>query len=148
MGYTVCTTWLRLFLHEPNKNYDQSLNVSTYSVDCNRWKNRGNDFWLQLEKYGDLGLDETVCLLLRIQCTFSFSRYTRNMQGAWFTISPNERSPPILHMATCCKALGVGHWEPSLVPSILSVHLFLNYLYFLWVPTEHIYKFHFFLRHW
>ena len=26
-GYTVCTTWLRLFLHEPNKNCDQSLIV-------------------------------------------------------------------------------------------------------------------------
>ena len=25
-GYMVCTTWLRLFLHEPNKNCDQSLN--------------------------------------------------------------------------------------------------------------------------
>jgi hypothetical protein len=25
-GYTVCATWLRLFLHEPNKNCDQSLN--------------------------------------------------------------------------------------------------------------------------
>jgi hypothetical protein len=24
-GYTLCTTWLRLFLHEPNKNSDQSL---------------------------------------------------------------------------------------------------------------------------
>ena len=24
-GYTVCTTWLRLFLHEPNKNCNQSL---------------------------------------------------------------------------------------------------------------------------
>jgi hypothetical protein len=26
-GYTVCATWLRLFLHELNKNYDQSLNT-------------------------------------------------------------------------------------------------------------------------
>jgi hypothetical protein len=29
-GYTVCTsstTWLRLFLHEPNKNCDQSFNI-------------------------------------------------------------------------------------------------------------------------
>jgi hypothetical protein len=29
MDYTVCTTWLRLFLHEPNKNCDQSLNKPT-----------------------------------------------------------------------------------------------------------------------
>jgi hypothetical protein len=28
-GYTVCTTWLSLFLHEPNKNFDQSLNDVT-----------------------------------------------------------------------------------------------------------------------
>jgi hypothetical protein len=28
LRYTVWTTWLRLFLHEPNKNCDQSLNVS------------------------------------------------------------------------------------------------------------------------
>ena len=28
--YTVCTTWLRLFLHEPNKNCDQSLIVICY----------------------------------------------------------------------------------------------------------------------
>jgi hypothetical protein len=27
-GYTVCTTWLMLFLHESNKNCDQSLNIS------------------------------------------------------------------------------------------------------------------------
>ena len=26
-GYTVCTTWLRLFLHEPNTNCDQSWNI-------------------------------------------------------------------------------------------------------------------------
>jgi len=25
-GYPVCTTWLRLLLHEPNKNCDQSIN--------------------------------------------------------------------------------------------------------------------------
>ena len=26
-GYTVCTTFLSLFLHEPKKNWDQSLTV-------------------------------------------------------------------------------------------------------------------------
>jgi hypothetical protein len=29
--YTVCTTWLRLFLHEPNKNCDQSLKMFCWS---------------------------------------------------------------------------------------------------------------------
>jgi hypothetical protein len=30
-GYTVCTTWLRLFLHEPNKNCDQSLIIFIFT---------------------------------------------------------------------------------------------------------------------
>ena len=29
--YTVCTTWLRLFLHEPNKNCNQSLKTFCWS---------------------------------------------------------------------------------------------------------------------
>jgi hypothetical protein len=29
----LCTTWLRLFLHEPNKNCDQSLNNLNYVAD-------------------------------------------------------------------------------------------------------------------
>ena len=28
----MCTTWLRLFLHEPNKNCDQSLNIYFFSM--------------------------------------------------------------------------------------------------------------------
>ena len=31
-SYTVCTTWLRLFLHEPSKYCDQSLSKSTTTV--------------------------------------------------------------------------------------------------------------------
>jgi hypothetical protein len=37
VGYTVCTTWLRLFLHEPNKNCDQFLNILLYITKCNTY---------------------------------------------------------------------------------------------------------------
>jgi hypothetical protein len=32
VDYPACTTWLRLFLHEPNKNCDQSLNICGHFV--------------------------------------------------------------------------------------------------------------------
>ena len=31
-SYTVCTTWLRLFLHEPNKYCDKSLKYNLFSI--------------------------------------------------------------------------------------------------------------------
>ena len=33
----MCTTWLRLFLHEPNKNCDQSLNVLCTRLPSRQW---------------------------------------------------------------------------------------------------------------
>ena len=44
-GYTVCTTWLRLFLHEPNKNCDQSLIMTIYHC---RHVHRGCDETIEL----------------------------------------------------------------------------------------------------
>jgi hypothetical protein len=38
--YTVCTTWLRLFLHEPNKNWDQSLIIYAWCLLYHCWSFR------------------------------------------------------------------------------------------------------------
>jgi hypothetical protein len=44
-GYTVCTTFLSLFLHEPKKNWDQSLNGFPRAISHWRWSLRCEMFW-------------------------------------------------------------------------------------------------------
>ena len=60
------------------------------------WACWDNNFWLQLEKYGELAMVEKFIFFQWLQCVYSFSKFTKevfNVQETW----PSPSMLPMIH---------------------------------------------------
>ena len=81
--------------------------------------NRVNDLSLPLTKYVELGRDYMLSHLSRLQCAYSFSKYTNevfSVQGAW-------DFPHALPTIVPCQVFRTITWKPTIKRDSLSATL-------------------------